>query len=83
MNKVLAKLYIPQMELEYDVWITFNRRIYTVINLIVKGINELTDGEYKPTRMPILYDKKSAMPYDINFTVGETNIRNGTEIILI
>lgn len=83
MNKVLVKLYVPTIGEEYDIWIPINRRIYTVIKLIVRGINELTNGEYNPTKLPVLYDKKTAKQYDINLIVGETNIRNGTEIILI
>ena len=83
MNKVLVKLYVPTVEKEYDIWIPLNRRIYTVIKLIVKAINELTNGEYSPAKFPMLYDRKTAKLYDINLTVGETTIRNGTEIILI
>lgn len=83
MNKVLVKLYLPTIGEEYDIWIPLNRRIYTVIKLIVKAINEFTNGEYAPARLPILYDKKTAKPYDINLTIGESTIRNGSEIILM
>ena len=83
MNKVLVKLYVPTIGKEYDIWIPLNRRIYKVIILLVKGIKELTDGEYAPTKLPELYDKKTGKIYDINLTVGESTIRNGAEIILI
>ena len=83
MNKVLVKLYVPTIGKEYDIWIPLNRRVYSVIKLIVKAINELTSGEYVPSRLPVLYDKKNAKPYDINLTIWESNIRNGSEIILI
>lgn len=83
MNKVLVKLYVPTIEKEYDVWIPLNRRIYTTIKLIVKAINEFTNGEYSPSKLPVLYDRKTAKPFDINLTIGETTIRNGSEIILI
>lgn len=83
MNKVLVKLYVPTIEKEYDVWIPLNRRIYTTIKLIVKAINEFTNGEYSPSRLPVLYDRKTAKPFDINLTIGESTIRNGSEIILI
>ena len=83
MNKVLVKLYVPTIGMEYDVWIPLNRRIYNVIKLFVKAIKEFTNGEYNPSKMPVLYNKKSAQLYDINLTVGEAEVRNGTEIILI
>lgn len=83
MNKVLVKLYVPTIEKEYDVWIPLNRRIYTTIKLIVKAINEFTNGEYSPSKLPVLYDRKTAKPFDINLTIGESTIRKGSEIILI
>jgi len=82
-NKVLVKLYVPTIGKEYDIWIPLNRRVHSVVKLIVKSINEFTYGEYAPKKLPILYDKKNGKPYDINLTIGETNIRNGSEIILI
>ena len=83
MNKVLVKLYVPTIGKEYDIWIPLNSTIYSVIKLIIKAINEFTKGEYVPTKLPILYDKKSGKHYDINSTIWESNIRNGSEIILI
>ncbi len=83
MNKILVKLYVPTIGTEYDIWIPVNRRIHTVIKLIVQTINEFTNGEYAPSKLPILYDKKTAESYDINLTVGESMIKNGSEIILI
>ena len=83
MNKVLIKLYVPTIEKEYDVWIPINKRIYNVIELLTKTINELCGGYYKPSVMPMLYDKITAKQYDINLNVKENNIKNGTEIIII
>lgn len=83
MNKVLVKLYVPTIGKEYDIWIPVNRTIYTIVELIVRTINEFTNGEYAPAKLPVLYDKKTAKSYDFNLTVGESNIKNGSEIILI
>ncbi len=83
MNKILVELYVPIIEEVYDIWIPTNRRIHNVIRLIVKAINEFTEGEYNPKKMPLLYDKQSANPFDINLTIGESTIQNGSEIVLI
>lgn len=83
MDSVLIKLYVPMLEEIYDVWIPVHKRIYNVIFLLVKAINELNDECYKPTKMPILYDKLTAEAYDVNLIVKESTIRSGTEIILI
>lgn len=83
MNKILVKLYIPTVGRQYDVWIPINRRIHNVIRLMVKAINELTDGEYCPQVMPLLYDKHTAFAYDVNMTIRESSIDNGSEIVLL
>lgn len=83
MDKIIVKLYVPTIEKEFDVWIPVQKRIYNVIYLLTKAVNELTNGNYKPKQMPNLYDKLTAKPYNINLSIKESTIRNGSEIILI
>lgn len=83
MNKVLVKLYVPAFEAQYDVWIPLNRKIYKVTELLVKAVKEFSGGYYKPSKRPILYDKLTAEPYNVNLRVKESGIRNSTEIVLI
>ena len=83
MNKVLIKLYVPFLEESFDIWIPITKKIYNVIELLVKAISELSEGSYKPTKMPLLYDRNTAKELDINETIKEAKIKNGTELILI
>ena len=83
MNKVLVKVYVPILEEQYDILIPVNRRIYNVIKLLTKAINELSSGYYTPSKTPKLYDKITATIYDENLSIRESNIRNGTELVLI
>lgn len=83
MDNVLVKLYVPMLEEIYDVWIPSHKRIYNVIVLLVKAINELNNNCYKPSKMPMLYDKLTAEMYDVNLKVSQTTIRSGTELILL
>lgn len=83
MDKVLVKIYVPILEKIYDVWIPSHKKIYNVIVFLVKAINELNDNCYKPSKMPVLYDKLTAEVYDVNITVKDSTIRSGTELILL
>ncbi len=83
MNEVLVKLYVPTIDEQYDIWIPVNKKIHTIISLLVKSVNELTKGYYLPDKTPYLYDKINAMVFDINVRVIDTEIRNGTELIMI
>ena len=83
MNKVLDKVYVPLNEEKYDVFIPLNKKICNVIKLLAKAIYELTDGNYNPDTMPTLYDKATVKPYNMTKNVKESNIKNGTELILM
>ncbi len=82
-NKILVKLYVPLIEIEHYVWLPINKKIYEIIDLLVKSINDLVGGYYVPSSTPLLYDKQTAKPYDINLDVKKNKIKNGSEIILI
>ena len=83
MNQILIRLYVPNLEKSYDVWIPVQRRISNVIILLLKAINELNYNIYKPALFPMLYNKDTAEMYDPKMFVKDTNIRNGAEIIII
>ena len=83
MNKVLVKLNVPLLEKEYDIWLPLNKKISNVIVLLVKDVNEFCGGYYTPKEMPLLYDKITGYAYNVNLTIKDANIKNGTEIILI
>ena len=83
MDKVIVTVYIPLMDLKYDVKLPLNKKIYNIVKMLVKGVNEFSGGYYKPKKMPTLYNKETANSYDINLTIKEANIRNGDELILI
>ena len=83
MNKVLVNLYVPVLEVEYDIWLPLNKKIANVITLLVKAINEFSGGYYNPVKMPYLYDKLTGEVYDVNLNIKDANIKNGAKIILI
>ena len=42
--KVLVSVYVPALEENYDFWIPINRKVYRVILLLIKIINESSGG---------------------------------------
>lgn len=83
MNKVLVKVFFPATDEKYDVWIPLNKTIFSVISLITKGSSELNNGIYHNQNFPIMYNKFTGEYYNYNSIVQDTNIKNGTELILI
>ncbi len=83
MNRVLVNLYVPLMEKKYNIWIPVNRSINCIIKGFISGINSLNQIQYNvKTNYPRLYNKVTAAIYDYNAKVIDTDIRNGTELIL-
>lgn len=82
-NKILIELEIPLIEKKFDLFIPINRKVGTVKELIEKALIELTDGEYVVTEDSNLYSKDTGNIYDVNQTVRDTDLANGSRIILI
>ncbi len=82
-NKVLVILTVPDLDDSYDIFIPINRKIGNIIELLNKSLNELTKGVYVGDKHQNLYNKYTGARYNNNLLVIETDIRNGTHIILM
>lgn len=82
-NKVLVHLLIPEIDENYDIFVPINIRIGTVIKLLNKSLEEMTNGVYQVKKNRKLYNTEDSSQYDINSLVRETNIRNGVTVILM
>jgi hypothetical protein len=83
MNKILIKVIVPLVEEKYEVFVPSNKRISLIIKLIVKVVNELTNGYYPLKEDALLINKDTGNLYDVNITVKDAKILNGSEVILI
>jgi len=83
MNKILVLVYVPLIEERYDIFIPINRKIGTVKKHIIKSISELSDGTIDETYKAYLHDKKTGKKYEESMYVKDSNIRNGSRLILL
>lgn len=82
-NKVLIKLTVPEIDSNFDIFIPVNELIWRIKKLIVKSVSDLSGGTLELNREYILLNKITSFPYNNNISVYNTDIRNGTELILI
>ena len=82
-NKILIELEIPLIEKSYDLFIPINKKIGTIKNLIEEALVEITDGAYEIKAETNFYSKETGQIYDVNKTVRDTDLKNGSRIILI
>ena len=80
--KVLVVLIVPQVEKTYELYIPINRTIEDICKLVNQMVNEDTSGVF-PIRDDVkLCNRFSPDVYPYNKFVRETNIRNGSQLVL-
>ena len=82
-NKILIELEIPLLEQKFDLFIPINKKIGTIKRLIENSLRELTSNEYEIRVDTNLYSKDTGEIYDVNKTVRDTDLQNGSRVILI
>ena len=82
-NKILIELEIPLIEEYYDLFVPINKKIGTIKNLIEQSLVELTDGAYEPNEASNFYSKETGNIYDVNQSVRDTDLKNGSRVILM
>lgn len=82
-NKILIELDIPLIEKTYDLYIPINKKIGTIKKLIEESLVELTDNAYVIKEETNFFSKETGKMYDVNLSVRETDLKNGSRIILI
>ncbi len=82
-NKVLVSLFVPEIGNNYDIYLPVNKKIGNIIILLNKAINELSNGNYKLDSNNLLYNVETKQIYNPDMLLANTNIRNGTKLLLI
>lgn len=82
-NKVLIKLIVPEFDVSFDVFVPVNELVWKIKRLIIKSVSDLTGTNLDINADYILLNKINCNVYSNNDVLINTDIRNGTELILI
>lgn len=82
-NKVLIKLYVPELDFSFDLFIPVNELVWKIKKMLIKSISDLTGGVLDNKKEYALVNKFTGMIYDNNEIIINTDIRNATELIII
>lgn len=83
MDKVLVEIFVPAAGRSFDVFIPQTSRMSEVVALASKILSELSNGKYQADPSAILCDAKSGNIFNINLSVYELEIKNGSKLMLI
>ena len=82
-NKVLIKLFVPELDRTFDVFIPVNEIVWKITKMLVKSVSDLSNANIELTKEYALINKTTTRIYNNNEIIINTDIRNGTELILI
>lgn len=83
-NKVLILLNVPSLSNQYDLYIPVNERMDKIIHLLLVGLKDLTEYNFlEDSKNYILINSVTGKVYGNNDIVRDTDIRNGSKLILI
>ena len=82
MNKILVTVVVPMIDEKYDIYLPISKPMSVVKELLVKTINELSEGHF-PIKEKNILMSSSGVLYNKNVSIKECGIKNGDKIILL
>ena len=83
MGKVLVEIYVPLLDRSFDMFIPLASPMYEVLELMKKAIAEMSDGRFIANENTALCRREDGSIININLSVYELEIRNGSKLMLI
>ncbi len=83
MEKVLVEIYLPAANKTFEVYIPLAIRVNEAVLLVSNVLSDLSDGKFLAAEDTVLCDAVSGTILNINKSVFELGIQNGTKLILI
>jgi len=82
MNKVLVNLFVPSINENFEMLILENKKLSEIKKLMIEGIISLTNGDFIDDDKYSLYNQETSVLYNLEYTVKENSIIDGTKLIL-
>lgn len=83
MEKVLVEIFVPVLDRSFDVFIPLQSPMYEVLELIKKAVAEMSDGRFIANQNTTICHREDGSILNINLSVYELEIRNGSKLMLI
>ena len=82
-NKVLVKLDVFELDETFDVFIPVNELVWKIKAMLAKSVSDLEYLKFDPNDEFVIVNKNTGYIYDNNEIIINTDIRNGTELLLM
>ncbi len=83
MNEVFIQLFVPSVLKTFDIKVSKSLRLYEIRDMLYELLSSEIDVNVLKKCNPILCDKESGVIFNINLSVAELALRNGSQLMLI
>lgn len=83
MDKVVVEVYVPTLSATYDMFLPVGAMMYDVLQLIKKAVVDLSGGKFIADENTVICYRGNGAIININLSVFELDIHNGTKLMLI
>lgn len=83
MKKILVNIFVPILGVDYDVFIPNDSKMSEVAELLKRAVVELSDGQFIVSSATAICMCSTGAILDINHTVYELGIKNGSKLMII
>lgn len=83
MDKALIEVYVPVLDRAFDMFIPLTSPMHDVLELIKKAVSEMSDGRFVANANTTICNREDGTIININLSVYELGIRNGSKLMLI
>ncbi len=82
-NKVLVKLFVPEVNIETDVFLPVNEVMWKIKKIVIQALSDVSGGALDKNGRYLFINKTTGQIYKPNSVLIDTDIRNATEIVVI
>lgn len=83
MDKILIEVYVPLLGTAWDVFIPQDVKMYEVLDMIKKAVANLSGGRFVADENTAICYRDSGAILNINLSVSELSLHNGSKLMLI
>lgn len=83
MDKVLVDVFVPVLDRSFEVFLPQQSPMYEVLELLKKAVKEMSDGRFNADENTAICRREDGAVININLSVYELEIRNGSKLMLI
>lgn len=82
-NKILVEIIVPELDETYSLMLPINKKIGNILELFNKSLTDLNNGSYVANPKSVFYNRETGEIYQGNVLIKDTDIRNGSMLILL